>query len=74
MTEGEEISKLTASRDLRGLVDAKLVKPLGEKRGRHYLAEPVLRAQQEAIRAGREPKETADPFALALGQLELALS
>jgi Fic family protein len=73
LSEGEEVSNLTASRDLRALVDAKLLSPQGEKRGRYYLAEPVLRETHEAVRAGREPKETADPFALALGQLELAV-
>lgn len=73
LSEGEQVSNLTASRDLRALVDAKLLSPKGEKRGRYYLAETVLREKYEAVRAGREPKETADPFALALGQLELAV-
>ncbi|MGI8946058.1 MAG: Fic family protein [Thermoleophilaceae bacterium] len=73
MSEGEEVSNLTASRDLRAMVDAKLLRPQGEKRGRYYLGERVLRARHEAIRADREPKETADPFDLASGQLELGV-
>lgn len=38
------------------------------------MAEPVLHKKEAAIRADRKPKETADPFALALGQLELAVN
>ena len=73
ITAGETISELTASRDLRTLVNAKLFKPIGEKRGRYYVAESVLREQQERIRSSRVPRETDDPFQLALGQLELTV-
>jgi Fic family protein len=74
MTAGEDISSLTASRDLRALVDAKLLRPVGRTRGRHYVGEPILLAERERIQAGRVPMETSDPFALASGQLSLALS
>lgn len=63
---GEEISDLTASRDLRAIVDAGLFAPVGQARGRYYVAEPRLRDVYEHIRAGRAPKDTADPFELAL--------
>jgi Fic family protein len=71
ITQAEEVSDLTASRDLRAIVDAGLFKPIGQARGRYYLAEPPLRDLYDRIRADRAPKETADPFDLALGQLEL---
>lgn len=74
VTHGEEVSDLTASRDLRAIVDAGLFEPIGEARGRHYLARPVLRSEAERIRAERAPRETDDPFELARGQLQLALS
>jgi Fic family protein len=69
ITAGETISGQTASRDLRALVDSRLLKPIGQTRGRHYVAEPVLLAERRRIQASRAPKETSDPFALATGQL-----
>ena len=74
ITAGETISSLTASRDLRALVDAKLVKPVGKTRGRYYVGEPVLLAERKHIQASRAPKETSDPFDLASAQMSLALS
>jgi Fic family protein len=73
VTAGEEVSALTASRDLRAMVDAKLLQPIGQTRGRHYVGEPVLRAARDDIRATRAPRETDDPFELASGQLSLEL-
>ena len=70
-THAEEISDLTASRDLRAIVEAGLFKPVGQARGRYYLAEPPLKEIHDGIRADRAPRETADPFELALGQLRL---
>jgi Fic family protein len=72
-TAGETISSLTASRDLKSLVDAKLVQPVGRTRGRYYVAEPILLAQRERIQASRVPWEKSDPFELATGQLSLDL-
>lgn len=71
ITAGESVSGLTASRDLKALVDAKLVQPVGRTRGRYYVAEPVLLAERELIQASRAPRETSDPFELATGQLRL---
>lgn len=74
ITAGETISGLTASRDLKSLVDAKLVQPVGRTRGRYYIAEPVLLAERERIQASRAPQEKSDPFELATGQLSLDLA
>ncbi|MCC7274472.1 MAG: Fic family protein [Alphaproteobacteria bacterium] len=51
------VSDVVASRDLRRLCDAGLLKPVGEKRGRYYVAaEPLLDAYRRArvndVRAG----------------------
>lgn len=70
-TQADEISDLTASRDLRAIVEAGLFKPVGQARGRYYLAEQPLKAIYDRIRADRAPRATADPFELALGQLQL---
>jgi len=69
MTAGETLSSLTASRDLRALVEAKLLRPVGRTRGRHYLAEPILLDQRKRVQAGRAPRQTGDPFELASGRL-----
>ena len=54
-----DISNNLASRDLKELVDAKLVIPHGEKRGRHYVpSEHIL----EIRRRTRVPKPNDDPF------------
>ena len=74
LTTGETISTLTTSRDLRALVDAKLLQPIGQTRGRYYVGEPNLRAERKRIQAGRAAMQTADPFELATGQLSLTLS
>jgi len=71
LTAGETVSTLTTSRDLRALVDAKLLKPIGQTRGRYYVGEPILLAERKRIQAGRPPRETNDPFELATGQLSL---
>jgi Fic family protein len=73
LTAGETVSTLTTSRDLRALVDAKLLQPIGQTRGRYYIGEPNLIAERRRIQAGRTPKDTNDPFHLASGQLSLPL-
>jgi Fic family protein len=74
MTAGETVSGITASRDLKSLVDAQLVQPVGRTRGRYYVAEPILLAERKRIQASRAPRETSDPFELATGQLSLNLA
>lgn len=62
--EGGEISNLTASRDLRALVDAGALDAHGERRGRSYVAgRPVVELYRQ-IRSERPPG-LADPFDLA---------
>jgi Fic family protein len=73
ITAGETISPLTASRDLKSLVDAKLVQAVGRTRGRYYVAEPPLLDARQRIRASRVPQQTSDPFELATGQLNIDL-
>ena len=72
-TLDEEISDLTASRDLKALVDARLLEPVGERRGRYYVAGRQLQEVRQEIRAERPARVTVDPFEVAAGQLTLPL-
>lgn len=58
-----EVSNNLASRDLKALVDAGLLMPEGEKRGRDYVAAPIVREIRERLRM---PKGHDDPFDEAL--------
>ena len=73
-TLDEQISELTASRDLKAMVDALLLDPVGERRGRHYVAHDSVLELRRKIRNERPARVTADPFDLASEQLELNLS
>lgn len=64
-TAGEEVSELTASRDLKAMVDAGVLRPVGEKRARYYVAPPELIELRARIRATRPPRDDYDPFAVA---------
>lgn len=64
-SEGDEISEQTASRDLKALVDAELLVPVGERRGRIYVASGNVLAQQAHIKLRRPPREEDDPYAKA---------
>lgn len=72
-TNGEEISDLTASRDLKALVDSDLLRPVGERRGRYYVAVPRLLALRDEVRARRPPRTHYDPFTVAQQNLQLSL-
>jgi Fic family protein len=61
----EPISEAVAGRDLRLLVEAGLLIPKGERRGRYYLRSPELRSYREAITRARDPRDDSDPFAAA---------
>lgn len=50
----------TAARDLRMMVAADLLRPVGETRARRYSATPELRAVRDRVAAGRHP--VVDPF------------
>lgn len=71
-TWGESIADLTASRDLRALVNAGLFIPIGDTRGRYYVASEPLLAEWERIRAKwpRGP-EADDPFKIAESRMQL---
>jgi Fic family protein len=69
MTADEQLSELTASRDLKALVDGGALLPVGDNRARHYVATPELTRLRERIRAQRPPREHYDPFAVATARL-----
>ncbi len=60
----EDVSELVASRDLRALVDAGILKPEGGGRGRTYTRTDELARLEQSIRIER-PQDQADPFELA---------
>ncbi len=62
-TDGDPISDLTASRDLKAMVNAGLLEPAGEGRGRTYHGSDVLRSLWHDIRATRPPRVHDDPYA-----------
>ncbi len=72
-TAAEQISELTASRELKAMVDAGLLRAVGERRGRHYLAESLLTDIQGQIRRDRPPRDDYDPYARAQQELQLTL-
>lgn len=55
-----EISDNLATRDLAALVDARLLRPVGERRGRYYLASDELKAIRNKALGAKVPVE--DPF------------
>jgi hypothetical protein len=60
-----DVSELVASRDLKALVDADLLRPQGEKRGRFYSGGPILIAINDSVRRRRPAKAQEDPFEAA---------
>lgn len=58
-----EVSDRVATSDLRALVDGGLLVPIGEKRGRHYVAADPLRELRVKTREEKTP--IPDPFANA---------
>ena len=55
-----DVSKNLASRDLKVLVDAGLLVPEGERRGRFYSVAPIVAEIRQKLRL---PKKVDDPFA-----------
>jgi Fic family protein len=60
-----EVSELVASRDLRSIVEAGLLEPQGEGRGRFYLRTQSLVEVDRAAREARSPRAVEDPYDLA---------
>lgn len=71
---GEEVSKQSASRDLKRMVDLGLLRTVGERRARYYLAGEEPKALRESIRAKRPPRETDDPFRIVRERRQLSLT
>ena len=73
-TWGAPIADLTASRDLRSLVNANLFIPFGDTRGRYYVGADHLKAEWQQIRS-KWPKDADadDPFKLAADRRQLTL-
>jgi Fic family protein len=71
---GEEISDLTASRDLKAMVDRGLLEAIGERRARYYLAGEESTKLRKQIRAARPPEAAHDPFAIVRERRQLSLT
>jgi Fic family protein len=71
---GEEISDLTASRDLKAMVDSELLEAVGERRARYYLGAEVLTKLREDIRSQRPSEAADDPFAMVRERRQLKLA
>jgi Fic family protein len=71
---GEEISDLTASRDLKAMVDVELLEAVGERRARYYLGAEVLTKLRENIRSQRPTEAADDPFAMVRERRQLKLA
>jgi Fic family protein len=56
-----ELTDVMASRDLKAAVDAKLLIPIGERRGRLYIGSPQIRAVFDSLR-GEHLRSIPDPF------------
>ncbi|MGD9736025.1 MAG: Fic family protein [Solirubrobacterales bacterium] len=69
----EEVPDVTASRDLKAMVQKGLLVPVGERRSRHYLPSQQLTDIRERIRSERPPREELDPFALVRQGQQLVL-
>jgi len=71
---GEEVSEQTASRDLRAMVDQRLLAPMGERRARYYLAGPKPTAIRNQVKASRPPRAEEDPFVVVRDRRQLSLT
>lgn len=71
---GEEISDLTASRDLKAMVDLGLLDAVGERRARYYLAGARPRELRQQVRESRDPRTSHDPFTIVRERRQLKLA
>jgi Fic family protein len=69
---GEEVPDVTASRDLKAMVEKGLLVAIGERRSRHYLAGDALKTIREEIRSRRAPREESDPFRIVRREEQLS--
>jgi hypothetical protein len=61
---GEEVSEQTAGRDLKSLADRGFLVAHGERRGRYYVASPLVRNLLRDIKQSRDARDNRDPFAI----------
>lgn len=59
-----EITQQVASRDLKEMVDREMLAPFGEKRGRYYLAGPLVQLLRSELR--QPNKKIQDPYEIEL--------
>lgn len=59
---GDEVSALTATRDLQAMTAAGLLEAKGARRGSYYVPTAVTTALREAARVDRPPLRKLDPF------------
>lgn len=71
---GDQISDLTASRDLKAMVDAGMLTAVGERRGRYYVAGDEVISLRAKVRAARAPKVGDDPFTVVRERRQLSLT
>jgi Fic family protein len=71
VTYGETVPNLTASRDLKSLVTAGFFHPVGDKRGRYYLATETLTKEWEKITSSQPSRAEEDPFSLIQLRLDI---
>ncbi len=72
-TQGEEIADLTASRDLRALVNAGLFEPVGDTKGRYYTPSAELLAARDEVNTRYPRPDEADPYRIVESRLQLTL-
>ena len=59
---GEKVGAAVATRDLAAMTRAGLLEAIGERRGRHYVGTPFLRAVWQEIRQARPARGHDDPY------------
>lgn len=62
ITWGERIPELAASRDLKAIVNAGLLNPVGDTRGRYYVGSDEIRAEWKRIKDSQPRSYDDDPF------------
>lgn len=65
-----ELEQRTATRDLSAMVDAGLLRSVGQTRARYYLADEPLAALHRQVRSSRPPLE--DPFPTLMAEVRRA--
>ncbi|MFO1189454.1 MAG: Fic family protein [Alphaproteobacteria bacterium] len=74
--EEQEISEVVASRDLKKMSDLELLMPVGEKRGRYYVAAPMLKKIRDDCRdqtRAPNPYQLLEPTMPRPAESQLAL-